>query len=161
MASFCSGPGTPNTPEVLNVPLTPEPETNIPPWTAYGSQGEAYFGMGPDILTVDSYQPQITCPWGSNTGNMCSSSAVSWAHDHGEVIEECCTVQKMQNLDYSGGGLMDWSGIENADLYNNPQDSQYPLFGTMVLEDVQPEIASRVMSVLIESKSPVKIRLCQ
>lgn len=146
---------------MFNMPSTPDSGPNIPPWSAYGSQGEEYFSMTPDALTIDASQQHAVFPWDFTTASMCSSTTGSWGYDQTQAMAEDHLSQMLQNIDCPPNPIMDWSGTNGADLYHTPQGTQYSHFGTMVLEDVEPDIISRVMSVLIESKSPVKIRLCQ
>lgn len=148
---------------MFNIPSTPDPEPNIQPWTVYGSRdvvmGEEYFGITPDTLIVDDGQKYHVSPWQSTTASTCSSIADPWSYGQFQLTPEGHLEQLLQNVAYPFDQTRDWSSTGSADMYHTLKGTQSSHSSTMVLEDLEPDIINKVISVLIESKGEVKMRL--
>lgn len=121
--------------------------------------GEEYSDMTPDTLIIDEGQKSLSCPWQSNSVSMNSSVPNSWNYGQLQAMRGDRVEHLLQNADSPFDQTKNWSSTESPAMYQTPNETEYRRTSTMVLEHLEPETINKLISVLVESKGPVKMRL--
>ena len=120
---------------------------------------EECFRLTPYTLITNEGQKHLASPWLSNSTSMYSAATDPWSYFQPQSITESHLEPLLPNAESPFDQTINLSGTEGSNVYPVPKETEYPRTGTMVLEHLEPEIVNKLISVLVESKGPVKMRL--